>query len=325
MPPTEVPPTTIPQDTFVVPTGRRRVDVVGDDRARYLQDVTTQDLVDVPVGEVRGALHLDIHGTVLAMFDVVVLGDRLVLVVDDDAIADLVVDRLGGRTFLLDARFVATDDRALAVRGPDVADVLATVGLGHVGGRARLAGDVLVVPVPGGADLLGPATTVDAVRERLVEVGARAGTEDDLRRWRVESGVPGWEREVVAPHLPEEAGLLPSHVHLGKGCYPGQEAVARMWMLGRPRRRLAVVRVDDAEVTDGWEAGEGRARVTVTTRSPSTDLALAYVPGDRATGDVIEADGVVIEVVRLVGDDPRPPGSDPAVTRGRDRRRAVSR
>ncbi|MEX2328880.1 MAG: hypothetical protein WD575_04045, partial [Nitriliruptoraceae bacterium] len=314
-----------PDEAFVVPTSRRRVDVTGDDRARYLQDVTSQDLVDVPVGEVRGALHLDVHGTVLAMFDVVVLGDRLALVVDDDASADLVTERLGGRTFLLDARFGVTDDRALAVRGPGAADVLAAVGLGHVAGRARLADDVLVVPVPGGADLLGPAETVDAVHERLVAVGARAGDADDLRRWRVDQGVPGWGHEVVAPHLPEEAGLLPSHVHLGKGCYPGQEAVARMWMLGRPRRRLAIVRVDADAVTEGWEAGEGRDRVTVTTRSPSTDRALAFVPGDRTAGDVLEVDGVAVEVVRLVGDDVSPPGSDPAVTRGRDRRRSVNR
>jgi tRNA-modifying protein YgfZ len=68
---------------------------------------------------------------------------------------------------------------------------------------------------------------------RLRDAGAVDADDAQARSWRVATGRPAWGSEVAPPHLPEELGLLPTHVHLAKGCYPGQEAVARMWMLGR--------------------------------------------------------------------------------------------
>lgn len=311
-------------DTFVTRTSGRRIDVLGDDRVRYLEDVTTQHLVDVPVTHVRGALVLDGHGAPAAMFDVVVLGDRLVLLVPDDGVAATVMDVLAMRTFLLDARFERRDDELVAsVRGDDADVLIAAAGLTTVTGRCRQAGDLLLVSQPGGLDIVGPAAAVDDAVGALREAGAREGTESDLDGWRVAAGIPAWGVEVVAPHLPEELGLLPTHVHLAKGCYPGQEAVARMWMLGRPRRRLAVVAVEaaDGAVAPGWTAGTGRATVTVTTVD-AAGRSLAFVPaaatpGDRFAGD--DGDAVVVE--RLVGDDATPPGHDPAMTRRRDRPR----
>jgi folate-binding protein YgfZ len=306
----------------VVRTDARRVDVTGDDRVRYLEDVTSQRLLDVPVTHVRGSLHLDPHGAPLAMFDVAVLGDRLVLLVPDAEVADTVVEVLGGRTFLADARFEARDDVVVAVRGPEADAVVSAAGLTAVPGRCRMAGDLLVVHRSGGVDLVGPAEAVDAAVTALQEAGAVTGDAGDLDRWRVEVGVPAWDAEVAAPHLPEELGLLPTHVHLAKGCYPGQEAVARMWMLGRPRRRLAVVTPVETDLAPGWEAGGGRRRVTVTTVTPEGDRALAFVPGDAVVGDAFTDDaGAGIEVAALVGAQADPPGADPAVTRRRDRPR----
>lgn len=311
-------------DAVVVHTSARRIDVVGDDRVRYLEDVTSQRLEDVPIGHVRGALYLDPHGAPLAMFDVAVLGDRLALVVPDDDVADTVVEVLGGRTFLLDTRFERLDDEVVAVRGRDAASVVSAAGLTAVEGRCRVAGDLLVISRDdGGVEVAGPAGPLAEAVEALLDAGAREGDEDDLIRWRVDAGVPAWGAEVVAPHLPEEAGLLPTHVHLAKGCYPGQEAVARMWMLGRPRRRLAVVRaVDGSALVSGWEAGEARRKVTVTTVAPDGDRALAFVPGDAAVGAVFSGDDGSVEVVALVGASAAPPGHDPSVTRRRDRPRA---
>lgn len=306
-------------------THARRVDVTGEDRARYLDDVTSQQLVDVPSGEVRGTLHLDAHGAPVAMFDVAVLADRLVLIVPDDGVADTVVELLGGRTFLLDARFEARDDEVVALRGSDAATVAEAAGVVTAPGRVRVDGETLLVGRDGGAvDVIGPAAAIAAVVGRLHAAGATEGDDGDLVRWRVAAGVPAWGTEVSPPHLPEEAGLLPTHVHLAKGCYPGQEAVARMWMLGRPRRRLAVVApAPGATVAAGWESGGGRRAVTVTSVSPDGDRALAFVPGDAAPGDAFTGDdGAGVEVVRVVGDDAAPPGHDPGVTRRRDRPRA---
>jgi folate-binding protein YgfZ len=315
-----------PSRTVVVPIPLRRVDVTGDDRVRYLEDVTSQHLVDVPVTHVRGALVLDAHGAPHAMFDVVVLGDRLALLAPDDEVAAYLTDVLGMRTFLLDARFEPIEATAVAVRGADAEAVVRAAGLTVVAGRCRLAGDLLLVHREGGIDVLGPAAAVDEAVAALLEAGADQGEAADLEAWRVAAGVPAFGTEVVAPHLPEEAGLLPTHVHLGKGCYPGQEAVARMWMLGRPRRRLARVQVVSGEVAPGWTAGTGRRAATVTSVSPHAPIALAYVPGDAGPGTRFEDDAgeVGIEVASLVGDDPAPPGHDPAMTRRRDRPRGAA-
>ena len=310
-------------NAVVVPTPARRVDVLGADRVSYLEDVTSQHLADVPVGHVRSALYLDPKGSPLAMFEVAVLGDRLALLNPDEAVATTVIEMLGGRTFLLDARFVPTDDEVVAVRGEDAATVISAAGLTAVPGRCRVAGDLLIISRDGGVDVAGPAVALANARQAMLDAGATEGAAADLDRWRVEHGVPAWGSEVVAPHLPEEAGVLPTHVHLAKGCYPGQEAVARMWMLGRPRRRLAIVTPTGDPLEAGWQAGSGRRAVTVTSVSPEGDRALAYVPGDATPGDAFgdEAGATGIKVVALVGDDPNPPGHAPGVTRRRDRPR----
>ncbi len=307
--------------TVLVETTQHRVDVTGADRARYLEDVTSQHLLDVPVTHVRGALVLDGHGAPSAMFDVVVLGDRLVLLAPDGEVAATLVDVLGGRTFLLDATFELRERESLAVRGEDAAEVVAAAGLSVVPGRCRLAGDLLLVSRPDGIDVLGPAPARAQAAAALRAAGAVDGDVADLEDLRIARGEPAWGREVAAPHLPEEVGLLPSHVHLAKGCYPGQEAVARMWMLGQPRRRLARVAVTGA-VAPGWRTGSGRHQVEVTSVTSDGRRALAFVPRDAAAGAVFEdEDGTAVEVERLIGDDPRPPGHDPAVVRRRDRPR----
>jgi tRNA-modifying protein YgfZ len=307
-------------DAFVVWTDMRRVDVTGADRLGYLDDVTSQALRDVPAGQVRGALVLDAHGAPTAMFDVAVLADRVALLAPDPEVATTLVEVLGTRTFLADARFAATEDRLVALRGPGAEVVAAAVNLATRPGTVRPAGELYVIGRDDGAlDLFGPTDALDPVVALLSDAGARAGTTADLDAWRVAAGVPAWGVEVTAPHLPEELGLLPTHVHLAKGCYPGQEAVARMWMLGRPRRRLAMVRPGDGvELTPGWSSGEGRRAVTVTSVAPDGRSALAFVPGD-ATVDGEVADGLT--VVALVGADATPPGHDPAMTRRRDRPR----
>jgi tRNA-modifying protein YgfZ len=328
--------------TFVARTPTRRIDVTGDDRVRYLEDVTTQHLVDVPVTHVRGALVLDGHGSPTAMFDVVVLGDRLALLVPDPSVAATVMDVLAMRTFLLDARFEQREDVVVSVRGDDAAEVVSSAGLTTVVGRCRQAGDLLVVSQPGGIDVVGPAAAVEEAVTALREAGAREGSAADLDTWRVAAGLPAWGVEVAPPHLPEELGLLPTHVHLAKGCYPGQEAVARMWMLGRPRRRLAVVTIvhgggsgseggggdggggdsGGGEVAAGWTAGAGRNVATVSTVDAAAARALAFVPSAATPGDRFDGDdGNAIAVERLVGDDPNPPGHDPKITRRRDRPR----
>jgi folate-binding protein YgfZ len=310
--------------TILGPTATTVVEVTGADRADYLEAVTTQRLADARPGDVLGAMYLDPHGTPLAVFDVVVCDDRLLLLVPDPVLADEVMRVLGGRTFLSDATFRRTDHVVRSLRGDRTAEVVAAAGLDRLTAerRATELDEVVVVGRPEGLDLAGSTVAVDSLADRLVAAGAEAVDAAGLAAWRVAAGEPAWGREIAAPHLPEELGLLPTHVHLDKGCYPGQEAVARMWMLGRPRRRLARVAVDDG-VEPGWTGGTGRDRVEVTavTGSDGERVGLAFVPagavpGDRLAGD----DGRGVTVRGLVGEDLPVPGHDPAVPRRRDRR-----
>lgn len=309
---------------FLVPADLARVDVTGTERGDYLHTVTTQDFSDARPGEVRGALYLDAHGAPQAIFDVVVLPDVLALLTPVE-LADEIVEVLGGRTFLTDATFARTDDVATRLRGAagEVEEVAAAAGLDvEPGAVARRDDGLLVVGREGGIDLVGEKPAVDDAVEALRDAGATEGTEQDYETWRVSAGVPAWGREVVAPHLPEELGLLPTHVHLDKGCYPGQEAVARMWVLGRPRKRLAVVDVDGEGVANGTTVGSGRRKAVVTSVAPDGRRALAMVPGNAEPGARIddEEQGVGLEVAHLVGDGLDVPGHDPAMTRRRDTR-----
>lgn len=323
-------------EPFLVTTGQAVVEVTGEERADYLEDVTTQHLTDMEPGEVRGALHLEVKGAPVAMFDVIALESRLLLLLPDEETAEEAVGSLGSRTFLRDASFAPTGREVRALRGGGAAEIAEATGLGVLGvvdrpGRAVVGDDdeLVVVGRGGGLDLLGPAEALDAVTEALREAGARPGGEEDLEAWRIGAGNPSWGREVSAPHLPEEMGIMPTHVHLDKGCYPGQEAIARMWMLGQPRRRLARVRLRPG-VEAGAELGSGRGKVRVTSVAPAPEgadgeerdevEALAYVPPDTEPGAQLEPGDVVVEVLEIVGADDPVPGADAAGPRRRDTR-----
>lgn len=295
----------------------------GGDRHRYLHDVTTQRFDDVAPGDLRSTLVLDPHGSPLAAFEVLVGADEDLLLVPETA-HDHVMQVLARRTFLADARFEDADHAVLALRGDDLDDLLETLGASPSVGAWTLLDDVRVARHDFGADLVGAPADLDRAAERLEDLGASRVDAAGIADAMVAGGEPQMGREIVGPHLPEELGLLPTHVHLAKGCYPGQEAVARMWMLGRPRRRLARVELVGT-VEAGREIGTGRQRITVTASSTDAPRGLAFVPPDAAPGDrFTDGDDAVI-VVDFVGGDSVPPGHDPAVVRRRDRKSAAGR
>jgi folate-binding protein YgfZ len=99
--------------------------------------------------------------------------------------------------------------------------------------------------------------------------------EEELERWRIESGIPRWGSEIDERILPAEAGLDETHISFSKGCYPGQEPIARQRYRGKVNRRLRVLDVDgEAEAGDELQlAGKTVGRIT----SAVKGLALGYV------------------------------------------------
>src|SRR5258705_12001481 len=99
--------------------------------------------------------------------------------------------------------------------------------------------------------------------------------EEQLERWRIESGIPRWGREIDDRILPAEAGLDETHISFSKGCYPGQEPIARQRYRGKVNRRLRVLDVE-GDVAPGDELqlnGKNVGRIT----SAVPGVALGYV------------------------------------------------
>jgi folate-binding protein YgfZ len=97
---------------------------------------------------------------------------------------------------------------------------------------------------------------------------------DELERLRIESASPAWGKELDDSILPAEAGLDETHVSFTKGCYPGQEPIARLRYRGKINRRLRVLEVEGAEPGDEVRHGE---KVVGRVTSAVRDRALGYL------------------------------------------------
>ena len=109
-------------------------------------------------------------------------------------------------------------------------------------------------------------------------------SEEDVERWRIESRIPRWGRELDENILPAEAGLDETHISFSKGCYPGQEPIARQHYRGKVNRRLRVL-----ELAGGAQAGDeltldGKTvgRITSTANGVALGYVRTEVPDDAA-------------------------------------------
>ena len=130
---------------------------------------------------------------------------------------------------------------------------------------------------------------------------SRQASAADWEAWRIAAGIPAWGSEIAPGRRPHELGLLPTHVHLAKGCYPGQEVVAKLHNLGTARRGLAVAAADTPlEPGAAVEGGPKPGELT----SAAGGVALALLPLD-GQGQLPDAPwsvaGVPLHVRALVG------------------------
>ena len=276
------------------------VALAGADVLSYLHAVCTQHTADLRPGDATEALLLSPKGKIQFAFRLAVL-DRGVLLDTEAETAPALAERL--------ARFVFRYDVAVAEPVPGAASVLGP-GAGAALVAAGLPGPELVVHrTPAGVDLLGPA--VPAALAALDRAGVGRAPAELWELVRVELGLPRAGRELTDDVLAEESGLLGSHVHLDKGCYPGQETVARVHNLGQVQRRLAGLRFQpagakgkgglpafrtDLVTQEGRRAGQLRSVVRHPELGP---IGLAYVRRTVAPGDMVVADGHLAAVVEL--------------------------
>jgi tRNA-modifying protein YgfZ len=112
-------------------------------------------------------------------------------------------------------------------------------------------------------------------------------SEEDVERWRIESRIPRWGHELDDKVLPAEAGLEKTHISFTKGCYPGQEPIARQHYRGKVNRRLRVL-----DIGQGAHAGDELTldektvgRIT----SAANGVALGYVRAEVPDGAELTA------------------------------------
>jgi folate-binding protein YgfZ len=230
---------------------REFVRVAGPDAADYLQRMVSNDVEALAAGEACPALLLTAKARVIAPLVVLRRADDDFLVLTEPGLGEVV------RTQLTRMRL-----RAQCEIEPEEHE------------------SVLVF---GGAE--GFATDWPGAREDLDSKLDPTLSAGELELRRIESGVPRWEHEVDNQILPAEAGLDTTHVSFSKGCYPGQEPVARLHFRGHPNRQLRVLELtmlleDELPERDAPLLHDGREVGRVTSAARREDgrvVALAFV------------------------------------------------
>jgi folate-binding protein YgfZ len=187
----------------------------------------------------------------------------------------------------------------LGLYGPRAADLLDGLELAEhasvevsLNGAALLAAGV-AVPVPG-YDLLGPADALAAARNHLRERGAVPADLDAYETARIQAGVPRFGSDITPENFPAEAGILERAVSFEKGCYPGQETVARMHYRGHPNRTLYRFAMEGPSPVPGTGIFQGEKKVGhLTSIAPlpvnGERLALGYLSRSADTQDALRA------------------------------------
>ena len=175
----------------------------------------------------------------------------------------------------------------------------------HAHRPGEIAGHpVRLIATDVGIDVLCEADATEDVRAALLAAGATPVSEDAADIVRVETGRPRYGVDVDDATIPQEAGLNARAVSFTKGCYVGQETVARLFYRGKPNRHLRGLRLSEPGLADGSELRLGERVVGTLTSSLVSPtfgpIGLALVRREAAPGDTLEvAGGATAEVVEL--------------------------
>lgn len=296
--------------------------LTGKDRQTFLQGMVTNDVASLTPGSGCYAFLLDATGHVLADARVV-CGDGYLLLDVEPGMAPFVADTLERYLIMEKVRIadVTEDTGRLLVGGTAAPGFLAELGVENTaawgeGGNATvpaveglLAASTRLTPEPA-FDIYGPPDAVAEVASHLAAAGAVRIEPSLLEALRIEAGVPRFGVDIDARVLAPETGQRARAIHYRKGCYIGQEIVARIDARGHTNRSLAGLFVAEAGIdADTPIFAEGRevGRVTSSAVSPrlGRPIALGYLrhefsePGTAVTVDGQEATVAALPFVAL--------------------------
>jgi tRNA-modifying protein YgfZ len=284
---------------------RGKLALTGSEAKSFLQGQVTNDVEGLEPGHGCYAAFLTHKGKMLGDLRVLDLGDELLLDTERVSLQELfnMIRRYKlGRDVELHKRTLELG--LLSLVGPEARRVVDAEDLveEHANRGASIAGVAIVlVATDVGVDLFVPADAVEAVRGAL-DVPVVADEVAEIVR--VERGRPRFGIDLDDGVIPQEAGLNERAVSFTKGCYVGQETVARLHYRGKPNRHLRGLRLSASAATgDVLRLGEkGVGRLGSVAISPvHGPIALALVRREAAVGDTLAVGegGVTAEVVEV--------------------------
>ncbi|WP_378736804.1 YgfZ/GcvT domain-containing protein [Nocardia brasiliensis] len=231
------------------------LNITGAERLTWLHTITSQHIAELGDGQSAENLDLDLNGRVLNHFVLTELAATVWIDTEGDR-GPALLDFLRKMVFWADAQPTEAEYAVLSLLGPKVAEVLATLGV------AGLPGTYQAVALPGGGfvrrmpwptadsfDLLIPRAQLTEWWTRLTEAGAEPAGMWAFEALRVAAVRPRIGLDTDERTIPHEARWIGGvteygAVHLDKGCYRGQETVARVHNLGKPPRHLVLLHLD---------------------------------------------------------------------------------
>jgi tRNA-modifying protein YgfZ len=290
---------------------RGKLALTGSEAASFLQGQVTNDIEGLSPGQGCYAAFLTPKGKMLGDLRILATGDELLLDTERAALQGL---------FNMIRRFSIGYDVELHKRTLECGLLsLIEPGAEAVAGAADLAADehaheLVSVPVPGGAvgarairtdvgvDLLCDAGEVEALRGALEDAGAVPVTETAAECLRLERGRPRYGIDLDDSVIPQEAGLNERAVSFTKGCYVGQETVARLYYRGKPNRQLRGLRLSGPASPGDELSLDGRVvgHLTSVAASPRVGpIGLALVRREAPPGTFVAVAGATAEVTEL--------------------------
>ena len=281
---------------------RGMIKVTGNDRIEFLNRMLTQELKDFETGQVRQAFWLNRKGRIEADLTLIASLNDALLIDTDLAQVEHTVKSLDSFLFAEDVQIDDVSDQfhRIAMHGPKTMEVLsqltntdpfllppnAATTIQADGVDATI--DIARIDTLGelGVELVIPVDVIEEIWSRVLEIDvAFFAGERRLRPigWyasniaRIEAGTPLYNIDFGPTNLPHETGVLRERVSFTKGCYLGQEIVARMESLGRPKQMLVGLKMQDdllpvagAQVFEKTESGFGNqvGVITSSTLSP---------------------------------------------------------
>jgi folate-binding protein YgfZ len=235
-------------------SGRGKLLLRGAEAAEYLQGQLTNDIEVLAPGEGCYAALLDRKGHMQADMRVLNLsavplpgisreGSNAVIWIDTEPVAlaaarrHLDMYKIGRQVELED---VSEEYAILSLIGPRSVELAGSPALPeHASEVVSIEGvECLAVGTALGIDLIGPAAASERLRAALTAAGAPEVGPEAVEILRIEAGTPRFGSEMDTATMPAEAGIVATAVNFEKGCYIGQETVARLHYKGKPNRHL---------------------------------------------------------------------------------------